>query len=77
MSARVDWRPTSNDWTSTSGQSRAKQALEIAFGHFPERLSVDDLPILRGMEAVEQDGPWRSLIDAIEKHGSIELRMVY
>lgn len=51
-------------------------AMGRAFGDSPWRLTIDDMPILKGMSSVYenlQDNPFARLIEAVERLGEIEI----
>lgn len=84
MSANVYWWPhkKGEETLGVRAPSEFKEAMERAgFGESPWCLGREHLATLRGMAAVydyRDDGnPYQDLIDAIEKHGIVDVVMRY
>lgn len=80
MSASIYWRPVSESKKSveTFSPSYLIESLRNAFGDLPFKLSVEDIPVLKGMSAVigfnsDSNKPFNQLITAIESLGTIEI----
>jgi len=69
MSCALYWRPLRNG--HHVGDHVLRDAVRREFGS-PCRLDDGALPYLRGLAAAEVDGA-QKLIDAIERHGEIEV----
>jgi hypothetical protein len=84
MSATIYWRPIAkrSGYIDTHAPSAFMRAIREAFGReMPARFRGEDIPVLKGMVAVELDKHQRSayqqMIDEIEKNGAIELWAEY
>jgi len=84
MSATIHYRQTSkvDPYLKTcSAPSSFIESIEDAFHHFPCELEESDIGTLRGMASVynslEEDNPYKELIDLIEKFGSIKIYASY
>ena len=73
MGCSVYWRPFKPGRHSAGG-STLIAAIREEFGDFPIRLDAQALPYLRGLRAAHIDGA-ADLMDAIGKHGRIELEV--
>lgn len=68
MSASIMWQPVKGK--HIGGNSTHFYIIRDNFGEF---LSSEDIPQLKGMAIIEPRGPWYSLIEAVEKHGTIRI----
>ncbi len=78
MGASVYWRPIKGGKDFGDGISRG--SLEKVFGPFPLRLSAEHVGGLEVMVRLDVSGrkdEWEQLIEAIDKHGEIEIWAEY
>ena len=83
MSATVEWRPADRGWksVSSSAPSSLKECMDISGSD--ATYSESDLPFLRGVASAlrkTDSGNARcvmEIIQAIEAHGSVEVRWSY
>jgi hypothetical protein len=74
MSARVFWQPTGTNWKPTQGQSRLAEILCLSGS--PRVFDREVIAFIRGIAAAGIPGA-AELADAIEDHGSIEVKVEY
>lgn len=69
MSCSLYWKPTKAG--CSIGDNVLRDAIEGEYG-LPCALDMNAVAFLRGLAAAKVDGA-RALIDAIEKHGTVEM----
>ena len=62
-----------NDGVSVASGSRYKEQLEKVFGSFPLELSEEHVSRLQTIHSLTDEEAYSDLIEAIEKHGAIEV----
>lgn len=79
MSASIYFRPVKTIKHRLPGQSSVVEALRRADIHLPCTLDKSDIETLRGMAATweHNDNPYQAIIDALNKHISIEVWVEY
>lgn len=81
MTASLFWVPVAAQTRNFASGSRYHKALTKAFGEFPTRLTQKDIPILRGMAAVDgnfgSSNPYEKLVHALTKHNVVEVSVEY
>jgi len=80
MSATIHYRKTAKSDPSlktVNAPSVFIQHIERAFGGFPLELDAKDIPVLRGMAAIQPDSGFDELIELIDKFGSIAIYASY
>lgn len=80
MSVSIMWRPQKNNGRSLNGQSSFKEALEKVFGNLPKTFTKKDierLEVMHRLSDIPYDDPYEELIEAINKHSSIEVWAEY
>ena len=75
MGASLYYRPLEDKTYADAGSSRLVDALTKVYGEPPWRLDESEIKTLEGMEAAGVD--IGSLVDAIRKHGGIEVWAEY
>ena len=83
MSASIFWdpiKPANGHVVGVGAPSWFMGCMERAGLKLPVDLTVADLPVLTGLAAAQRDdekNPFQEIIDAIEKHGAINLWYQY
>ena len=79
MSATIYWRPFNNSkiLEGIGAPSSFIEDMKKAFDRFPLKLTEDDIPTLKGMIAVDDQGYYQQVLDLIEKYEEIELYAEY
>lgn len=83
MSANIYFRqvrPIDSESLSVYAPSSFIESMTEAFGVFPCILGANEVPVLKGMAALNRDGggnPYSELIEAINKYGTVEVYAEY
>lgn len=83
MSVSICWKPVSKISKTINGQSSVVDALRDAGFLLPYRFDYKDLAVLKGMAAStkshfgKEPNPYQQIIDAIEKHETIQVYTEY
>ena len=70
MSCSLYWRPPVGG--KSAGNFQVRDAIREEFGSYPLTLGSEALPFLRGLKAAKIEDA-HILIEAIEKHGAVEV----
>ena len=72
MGVSITWAPVATSQASVASKSALFEALQNAFGNMPMNLERQHVGTLKGIRACGHQGA-DELIDAIHKHGEIQV----